>query len=177
MTLTILALVLGTTILGIIIHVIWWRIKRPKDDVLALAFATIAIPFGANWIMCSRINPSLWVPHTLNIECLLSIAALGIIHFFVGFYYMGCYTGAQAASPTVLILLMADNKSEGVTKEEIETKLTDDIVCGNLVEAAIHERFIIDEKNKLTVGPRGRLLLSFGRTARKLVGFPVNPAG
>ena len=177
MTINILALVLVTTILGIIIHVIWWRVKRPKDDILALTFSTIALPFFLTCIIWYQIKPLEWSMKSATLEDLTQLIALAIIHFFAGFYYMGCYTAAQAASPTVLILLMSNQTTHGTTKIAIEKKLTDELVCGNLVEAAIHERFIIYKYQRLDLGLGGQLLLAFGRTARKLVGFPINPTG
>jgi hypothetical protein len=177
MTISILALVLLTTIIGIIIHVIWWRLKRPKDDILALFLSTIALPFFLTCTICCQIKLFEWSIKSASLEDLAQLISLAIIHFFAGFYYMGCYTGAQAASPTVLILLMSNQTPRGITKIAIEKKLTDELVCGNLVEAAIHERFIIYKNKRLELGIRGRLLLKFGITARKLVGFPINPTG
>jgi len=167
---------LATTFIGLAVHILWWRIRRPADDVRALALVMGVLPLllsvTSYWFFLA--GPAL-LPGTLTGQ-IVPAAALAIMHGFIALVYMSCYTAAQAASPTVLIVLLARHDPAGVTKEYIESHLTDDLVCGNLVQAAIHEKFVAEVDGALVLDSRGRGLRKMGRIARKLAGLSA-PGG
>jgi len=167
----IIAIGVVTTLAGLVVHIVWWRIKRPADDVLALAVVMGILPLILTFVASCLLPASPGISSVSVLDRVVQLGALSIMHLFIALVYMSCYTAAQAASPTVLMVLMAKNSPHGITKEEIEKHLTDDLVCGNLVQAAIHERFVIETHGVLTMGHRGKLLRRMGRTARKLVGL------
>lgn len=176
MTCLLIGIGIATTLVGLVAHIIYWRIRRPADDVLALALFVGMIPLILSSIAYLHYFTVTATSAWLDLNQLLPLGALAIMHMIFALVYMSAYTAAQAASPTVLIVLLAQNDHAGTTKKDIEGHLTDDLVCGNLVQAAIHEKFVTEQNGNLVLGGRGRVLLILGRLARKLAGLSA-PVG
>lgn len=170
MTYSMLAIAIIATLVGIAAHIVWWQIRRPADDTLALAIVVGLGPLVMS-LSATMVISCTTVPPSLSVEFLATIAAISILHGVLALIYMSCYTAAQAASPTVLIVLLAANSEQGVTKEELEKYLTDDLLSGALVHAAIDEKFVDLRNGGLHIGRRGRWLLTMGRLVRKLAGL------
>lgn len=169
MTLSLIALAVATTLLGIAVHIVWWRLQRPVDDTRALTIVVGWVPLGFS-VASTLAFSSPGRPPVLSAGYFLLLGALAVLHGLFALVYMSCYTAAQAASPTVLIVLAA-SAPEGVTRAQLESRLTDDLVCGDLVQAAIDEKFVELKEGRLHIGRLGRGLLSMGRLVRKLAGL------
>ncbi len=140
MTLFLIAIAVGATLAGVVIHIAWWRLQRPVDDARALAFIVGLVPLAFS--VTSTLVMSLPDrPPLLSLGYLLLLGALSMLHGLFALVYMSCYTAAQAASPTVLVVLLARNSGRGVSQAELADRLTDDLVCGDLVQAAVDEKF------------------------------------
>lgn len=175
MTLSLIAVVIGATLAGVVVHIIWWRIQRPVDDALSLAVIVGVGPLLLS-VAATLSRPTLACAPEFSLQYLILLGALALLHGLFALVYMSCYTAAQAASPTVLIVLSAANTRGGITREELESRLTDDLVCGDLIGAAIDEKFVELKNGQLTIGHRGRGLLAMGRRVRRLAGL-AKPVG
>lgn len=169
MTLEIIGLSLFTTALGLAAHIGWWRISRPRDDAAVLLLLMGVLP----WVLTvAGALAGGWIPTGVGdfLSTILEVMVpLVLLHTLIAFVYMSCYTAAQAASPTVLIMLACLGRPEGLTREQLLSTLDDSLLCGDLVEAGLDEKLIATEDERLVLAPRGRFLLKLGRTLRNFL--------
>jgi len=140
---------------GVVIHILLWRLNRPKDDAAALFKLVALLPllgssFGAFAFVGLR-----------GLELLDACLLAAIFHFLTGFTYMSLYTASQAASPTSLILLrLAQAGSQGIAEAELCEQFTAQQLSGDSVESALNEGFLsIAQNGEFRVAARGRVLL------------------
>jgi hypothetical protein len=147
---------------GWLLHFVWWNVSRPRDDLMALAFCMILLPAlvvsGVFVAGCS--SPATWI---------LSL----MIAVSVGMAYVFWYPAAQAASPTMLITIMAREAGEaGLTESALNESLTEDVLSGNSLQSLVGERFAeVDADGKLQLASRGKRTLSVIRMLRHSAGF------
>ncbi len=170
MTFHLLIVSLAATLAAIPVHVIWWRWRRPADDVSALFMLLCILPFlgVAAWHVFSvlPVMPTMaWA-----FETLLTVAALATLHATLGLVYINSYAAVQAASPTVLVLLTCDSR-EGATREDLRAVVSDDLACRALVHAGLDEGFFGKTADRLHLAARGRTLLRLGRRFRDFLGL------
>lgn len=130
------------------IHVVVWRLARPKQQILALLVIFYFIPAAfalLYWLLASRsISPDIIWP-----ALILYIALAGV--------YIQVYPAFQANCPTLFIVNFIGKHKQGVGLEEIQsiidkvglTKLDDrvnDLVNDDLI--SVRENGAIDLTNK-----------------------------
>ena len=95
MNAVILCLGAGFFLIAFIVHLAWWHLARPKDDlkVLALCMAAVPVFVTVPLYLLSPSNP---------LELLLAL----IMAWAMGVAYLFWYPAAQAASPTMLITIL-----------------------------------------------------------------------
>lgn len=165
MSIFFLSVLLTSFAAGLLIHVIVWRMRRPKDDAAALFIVVVLLPLlgscaGASLLTSLR---SLQLVDALFLAC--------IFHFGTGFMYMSLYTASQAASPTSLILLrMAQAGPDGISETELCEQFTSQQLSGGSVRSGIDEGFLLDAGDgKLLVAARGKALLFVCSSLRRFL--------
>ena len=149
-------------VLGFAIHVAWWRLSRPKDDIRALAACFILFPAilsiagnGGTSLLTSRE----WMAAYL---CALLVSATYIMY----------YPAAQAASPTMLLVLeIARSSKTGATRQSIRNAFDSELLCRQGIENLVHEKFAAEENGTLMIAPRGAVLLQFLNNWRRILGL------
>lgn len=163
---TFTAIFLGGTLffLGLAFHICWWRLRRPKDDIRALVASLLILPavlaLGA---LASQALPSLTGRET--------VGAILVV-FAIGATYIMYYPAAQAASPTMLVVLkIARTGAEGIREADLLAAFDDDLLCREGIENLAHQRFAQDRNGRLEVAPRGALLLRMLDLWRRALGL------
>jgi hypothetical protein len=168
MTVSVIGLSLLATAIGLAFHVLWWRVRRPRDDAAVLFFLMGGLP----WLLTAGVL-LLYLQQTgadeLQNTFLSILLPLGLINTLIALVYMSCYTAAQAASPSVLIILACLGRPDGISREELLLTLDNDLLCGDLVQAGLDEKLIVAHNDRLELAPRGRFLLKLGRTLRRFL--------
>jgi hypothetical protein len=149
--------------IGFVIHVLWWRLSRPLDDFRALVLCFLAGPAGSA-ILLSPLLGQLFSAREIFATVLVTI--------FFGSTYIMLYPAAQAASPSMLLVLqIAQAGPVGELRESLGMVLDSEVLCRKSVDNLVHERFADEVEGNLIIAPRGAFLLKFLTTWRGLLGL------
>lgn len=144
---------------GLAAHVAWWRLSRPVDEFRALALSLLTGPALA----------SLAAPGLMSWRERAGCATAALI--FGGMYIM-LYPAAQAASPTMLLVLrIAAKGPAGETREALREALDADTLSRKSIDDMVYGRFADEVDGVLHIAPRGQFLLRFLTRWRKLLGL------
>jgi hypothetical protein len=90
-----------------------------------------------------------------------------------GTAYVFWYPAAQAASPTMLVTILAGQAGKkGVTGEILKEALSEETLSGNSLQSLLDERFARqDDSGCLQLAPRGKRTLFIIRLLRRSAGF------
>lgn len=144
---------------GLAAHVAWWRLARPVDEFRALALSFLAGPALG----------SLAVPGLAAWRETLGCAAAALLF---GAMYIMLYPAAQAASPTMLLVLrIAAKGTAGETRAALGEALDADTLSRKSIDDMVHGRFADEVDGVLHIAPRGRFLLGFLTRWRRLLGL------
>lgn len=151
--------------IGFVMHVIWWRVSRPQDDFRALAISFFVLPAIMTGVgACGSIPAA-----ELELREWLSAYVLNLM---VSATYIMYYPAAQAASPTMLLVLEIARASKvGATRERIRNAFDSELLCRQGIDNLVHERFADEENGKLAVAQRGAFLLRMLNTWRGILGL------
>src|ERR1700678_2673915 len=91
--------------LGIAVHVVWWRVGRPKNDIAALFLCLILLPMCllAGWTLLSR-------AYDHGSSALLVLLGPYLLACALGCTYIILFPGAQAAAPSMLMLMILSER-------------------------------------------------------------------
>lgn len=147
MSLLILFSGLFTFLACFFIHVLWWRLWHPKNDISSLLFVFLVIPSVAGVIV--------FVSHIPFVD-LLSVA---LLHLALSSAYIMSYPAAQAKCPSLNIMLIVDRAMpDGAGCEEIEKKLGGEDLLDTSVKKMLKEGFIKEEDSVMIPTGFGRLV-------------------
>lgn len=157
----------GLVLAGWFIHLLWWRVARPKDDLKALAVCLLLVPAVLSFaiLLFGWLDSTGWF--------LTVVLALGL-----GTAYIFWYPAAQAASPTMLITILAYQAGkDGITESMLKDRLSEKVLSGNSIDSLLHEKFARQDGGEgLVLAPRGRRTLTVIQLLRRSAGFH-NPKG
>jgi hypothetical protein len=134
----------GAALVAFGLHVWWWRTARPRDDVRALSLCFLVLPLAV--FLCAR-----W-PEALAAYC--TAACWGVA-------YILSYPGAQAASPSMLVVLaVARAGSAGLPSEQLWPAVGGEGLLADTLHRLTDERFAeVNAEGRLVPAPRGHGLL------------------
>jgi hypothetical protein len=156
----------GFTALGAAAHVVWWRVRRPRDDVRALGACLVALPLAgvALWALFADTGPA----GARGRDALV----VGLLSALLGGVYIISYPGAQAGSPSMLILLrVAGHGAEGVGRAELAASFDERTLCDETLASLVHERFARRSDGRLVPAPRGKSMFRTCQAWRALLGL------
>ena len=158
---------LGSFLAAWCLHAAWWRMARPRDDLKWLAVL----------LFCSSFVITTWALHADWLDARSSGFAL-LLSLALGAAYLFWYPAAQAASPTMLITLLAKRAgSDGLTEESLRESVSEQALAGESIENLFHERFAFcDAEGRVRLAPRGKRTLRLIRLLRAGAGF-ADPKG
>jgi hypothetical protein len=160
------AILLGSGLFcgAFLLHVSWWRLKRPKDDVRALVVCLLLVPaLAAILLLFAGTIPGLTIR-----EALASI----LVTIAVSSTYIMYYPAAQAASPSMLVIMkIASARKTGITRRDLLQAFDEDRLCRVGIDNLVHQRFAQEREGRLVVAPRGAVLLRVLTSWRRILGL------
>ncbi|MDZ4787575.1 MAG: hypothetical protein SH807_01395 [Blastochloris sp.] len=148
-------------ILGLSVHVFWWRISRPVKDVPALILCVIGIP------LILVIVFKVAYPTFSNQE-FLALLFLSCLH---GAHYVTLYPAWQAGSPTVLVVLEIE-RSGPSSALQLEQRISEKLVCEETFNRLLNENWVLKNEAGFLLDRYGRSLTGICKQWRKLLRLP-----
>src|SRR5271163_3184521 len=141
------AIVVGLILflVGLFVQVALWRLRRPRDDFRALALCLFVVPLG---IELSLLAAGWKAPLTLREE--LTALALNVA---LAAIYIMYYPAAQAASPTMLVVVKIGRAGKkGISRVELMSAFDEHLMCRQGIDNLVHEHFADYQNGKLSIG-------------------------
>jgi hypothetical protein len=153
---------------GLVLHIGWWRMRRPKDDVLALVLCVVLIPCAADLVWAF----SAW-GSTSGGAVLSNSLVIALLSSVLGGAYITAYPGAEAGSPSMLILLkVAERRGSGISPTELMACFDETVLCDGTLATLVNQRFALAVNGRLVPGPRGARMVRVCQIWRAVLGLP-----
>lgn len=159
---------LGIPTAVLLLQICWWRVHRPTADVKVLA-AMLVTALGLLALLCllpATVTGSLSVPRGL-FASLYALALAGAVSLL----YLITYAGLEAKSPSTLIVVAAQQATDGISLEEAEGLFTDEEFIVERVEGLVRIGQLRKEGESLHMTMHGRLFLGAFMLPRKIMGL------
>lgn len=145
-----------------VVHVVVWWIRRPSDDLKALALIMGGLPL----LQAGAAFAFFEMP---GMDLLFST----LLGWSIGATYLFWYPAAQAASPTMLLCILIGAKGRhGEETGVIKSAISEDLLTRETFQNLFAERFAsLEEPDSVTLAPRGRRTLYVIGALRALAGF------
>ncbi|EKE02633.1 MAG: Membrane protein [uncultured bacterium] len=147
------------------VHVLVWRMIKPKNHMSAIFTIFIIIPFFAliGLLVFSIQGKLLSIPELLSTS---------LLYFAIACAYIQTYPPAQANAPSLqIIYLISKFGAKGITEKEVMSIFN----MGNLVQDRIDdlviEGFVHKENGKLYLKSKGKVLSTIFYFYRNLYGL------
>jgi hypothetical protein len=146
------------------VHVLVWRLRRPRRQVLALAVVFWAAPVAA-WSACGLLGMCAapgW-----------DAVASALLHFALTCAYIQTYPAISDLSPSLLIMPLVA-RPEGASFEQILGQLNRPMLLEERIHYLIRARLVrpaSDGRLELTV--RSRALVALFVAMRRVLGMPA----
>jgi|SaaInlStandDraft_4_1057021.scaffolds.fasta_scaffold17051_2 hypothetical protein len=150
---------LSLFLISFAIHLILWRIKQPTNSVRVIIVIFICIP-----ILCLTFFNLGYFDNLLNsYSIVLSLAEILHIHLFyitLSAIYLLVYLGLPEDSPSLFIIISLSNSlKNGLSIDELNELITDDIFLLPRVNFLIDEKLISLSNGKYILNPKGKTFL------------------
>jgi hypothetical protein len=150
-------------VIAFVLHVLVWRILKPRNDINALGLVFIVLPFVAGGALFLAYKETF---------CLADFVLSALLYLTVAAAYIQTYPGMRSNVPTLVIVNLIGRSKSGLTIEQIKATLTQEQMVQNKVEELADEGFVTmtsDQSIQLTA--RGRLLANCFIAYRRLLGL------
>ena len=142
------------------IHILLWRIARPKNDVRALVFIFLVLPLMALCLLFfSRFKGE-------------EVFAWLLLHMAFSLSYIATYPIAQAVSPSLEIIISAGKQmSRGLTKEEIQSIFDNAGLVLRRLEELLGAKLVFKRDDLYFLSTQGKFLAILFICYRKMLGL------
>lgn len=150
------------------IHVLWWRIKRPKNDVFALFSIMIFIPVAILLLYSLSAPIPLW---PLKLQ---HFATVALLHVALACAYIQTYPCAQAVSPSLEIMLIVNRTMpRGISESELARYFDTTKLVSNRFDDLINTKFIYNKNGVFVLSLSATILIRFFILYRKFLGLEL----
>lgn len=163
----ILSLMLGIVIFiaVLVLHIMIWRIKKPKNEMIFLLFLFVILPFLV-FIFLFLVN--IFKNFTDN-NLLFSVF---LLYFSLSCAYIQTYPAARANAPSLqIVYFIYKSGKNGLSEEEIINKFNLNNLVYERVEDLIKENFVRQQDNTILLTKKGKVLADIFWLYRKLYGL------
>ena len=146
------------------VHLIWWRIQRPRGSgrAVLMLFSVGPLLAGLLLFFSSFVAPSMvhWLPGSWSAWLYALVLSLAF-----GASYVMTYPAVEVKSPTLLIIEeVRDTKCNGLSLAELNHRLDADVLLRPRVNDLVNEGLIELSQERYCITARGRTLARlFGR--------------
>lgn len=155
------------------VHVVLWRLARPRSDMRALFTIFLAAPSAVALLVAAAgvLAPGAGLPDGLDV-----VAAL-LLHWALSSAYIQSYPAAQAMAPSLQIAyLVRRSMPRGLSREELVARLNTGALVQERVEDLVADRLVRVEGHRYVLTPASARLVRFFLGLRALLGLP-RPGG
>ena len=162
MRFVVIAVALSSVALALVVHIAWWRWRRPPADIpsiLALFLVVPAIAYAAlaSWPVLSPLE---W-------------GEAFVLHLAVGSAYIQTYPGAQARSPTLKILIALGRAPGGLDRAGIVAALDAFGLVGERLGDLHRNALAKRDGDRLVLTAPGKVLARTIGAYRRWLGLPA----
>ncbi len=158
--------------ISLTVHIIIWRIKKPKNDVGALFFILMILPtlllilFGLGFALAQG---------RTDLVFFSSLTAVALFYLSLGSAYIQTYPVVQAESPSLEILLAIDQKMpHGLTETDILKLFDNSTLVQKRMQDLINTKLIIEKNNAYHLSNTASHIIRFFHLYRKALGLEFN---
>ncbi|MCE9605456.1 MAG: hypothetical protein K8U03_11210 [Planctomycetia bacterium] len=151
------------------LHVVVWRLHRPRRPYVALAtlFLVVVPAVAAVAGALCGVSPSLFGGWSGLVSALLCHVALSLA-------YIVTYTAIESDSATLTIALaLARAGEKGRSQADIQNLFDDDFVIGARLKSLVDTGYLRLQGDRLTITEQGRGVASLYRLVRRLYHLQV----
>ena len=155
--------------LAFTIHLIIWKIRKPKYQTKALLQIFFGVLISGILILWTNplkiFNSILFSPENLPIY-------LHICLFFTSLTlaYIITYSALEVDSPSlVIVMIIANAGKNGLYKDVLDKSLTDDLLVKPRIEDLIRDKMVFMDGDKYKLAQKGSLFVSIFIFYRKLL--------
>lgn len=153
----------------LVFHILLWRTRRPKNDLLALFAIFIIVPFGCLAVIVLFLGLSGILTDFLSMS---EIAAATVLHIALSCAYIQSYPPAQAVSPSLEIMIIVENAMpNGLSREEISAFFDNKQLVLTRFQDLVHTNLVEKRDGDYCLTPGGKKLIRFFVLYRKILGL------
>ncbi len=158
---------LGVPTAILLLQIVWWRIRRPANDVRVL-FVLLAAALVAFVVMAAipASSAALAMPQGI-LAVLYALALAGAVSVL----YLITYAGLEAKSPSTLIVVAAQQSPEGLTFSEAQALFSDEEFIVQRIEGLVRIGQLRKHGDKLHITLHGKLFLEAFLLPRRIMGL------
>lgn len=158
--------------LSFAIHLIVWRLRRPKrqaETILMIFFVVLAGGFLALWSSNRALEAFVGgIPE--NVHEYLHIA---LVFTSLTFAYIITYSAIQADSPSlVMVIAIANAGDEGIAKADFERSMTDELLVLPRIQDLLTDKMVYRDGEKYRLTHKGKLFIRLFIFYRGLLKLP-----
>lgn len=150
------------------LHVIIWRVVKPRHLVRALFIVLLPVPALAVFLIVFYVHPQ-------SSDGLLISDWLGVLlmHFSFASAYILSYPAIQAKCPSLtMLLLIKDSEREGSTMEDFSRVFSDESIRDSRLDDLVNDSMVATRDNEYYITAKGTALLWPLMILRRLLGLP-----
>lgn len=152
----------GAFVAALAAHVAWWRASRPRSDLAALLLALVVAPVALLVAAWWRLRPFDAV----------DLLAAALLHLALASAYVQTYPAAQAASPSLQILLaLGARRADGLTADELAAVFSHDQLVGARLDDLVANGLVRRVGDAWGLSPAAAALVRFFVAFRALLGL------
>ncbi len=140
-----------------LLHLILWRLLKPKQDVRLLFLCLIGLPVGITCLIFG-------FGHSIPL-------APFFFHLLLAANYIAIYPAFQASSPTVHLLEILRRAQNGLSKEEILESLSQKSSLNHRFQELVGGRLIKTNETQIRLSFFGKSLALFFFAYRRALGL------
>ncbi|MFH0983981.1 MAG: hypothetical protein V1882_00440 [Candidatus Omnitrophota bacterium] len=146
-----------------LLHILIWRIRKPRDHAGALLAVFLipltVLPFLAGWFGFAA-SLSEW-------------AAIFLLHAAMSMAYIQIYPASQADSPSLKVMvLVSQAMPKGLTAGEITSQFDPSRLFHDRIDDLAAVGHIVRDGDRVLLTSRGRLLIAPFFWLRRMIGLP-----
>jgi hypothetical protein len=155
-----------TACLGV--HVVLWRVARPRSDMRGLFGIFLVAPSGVALpvVAVDALAPGAGFPDGLD------VAATLLLHWALSFAYIQSYPAVQAVAPSLEIAYaVRRSMPRGLSRDELLARLNTKALVQDRVEDLVADRLVRLENDRYVLTPASAILVRFFLGLRALLGL------
>ena len=166
---TILPIGMASFSFSLALHVLLWRLARPRSDMWALLVIFLAFP---TLVAVLILVGGMTLP-VARFPAPVDVAAALMLHWAISVAYIQSYPAAQAQSPSLEIAdAIARSAPRGLSREDLMATLIARSLVQARVEDLVSNRLIRVEGDRYVLTPAAVRLVEFFLGLRAVLGLP-----